>query len=755
MATHRAEGALFLRGGNGGAWRRGAPRLLVLVCAAAAGGALLAGCGDGGGARLGDPCADDSACASGFCYQSRCMDPSLDLDEDGLTNAQERERGTDPYVADNPDAPPDDGTDDGGDGGGPPPADAETRALCAAACDRFVVEERSGAERLRCDYGGGEFTGVIDVGVSGGEDLGTPSASPDDCRAACEDAVASSWPCSGALEAVLRCTRACDCEGCALCQETFAALAGCLESLDPDEAPGREPTPPGTPWFVIAFGGRRHERFQVLAATPLVAAGDDVTAACTIGAEDVATGLELAFVWRGTARSSFCEGGEDRDVSFAPGDWIAGAPILRLDPGTTVTPDTFAVALDCVAPRATEDAARCAPGSGALEARVAAVEWQPSFPGAAARCEPAAVVVLVDQSGSIRGFVDPAHGWREDEAGTFAIPPDAERQAVASDPHNARLAAVVELLDELNADDRVAVLGFQSGGDGPNVAALCELAPLPAEGAWAGVPEHLRQAAACFGAGRDTTRAAVLDAFGSEGGRTPLWEALRDAHALLREPALGAAASRHIIVIGDGPDTCAPTADERIVDEAHPACSAVSFEALRDAVIAGNDAELEAPVHLHFIQLAAAGYPDPDPRQVELACRTGGQHAFIDVPTQESEAFQAAVMEAVGRARGALAGRWVLRAEVPGLAAALTDGEAAPRGVLLGVSGDLTLRAGTLVHQDATTVFDGQGDPDLGGGDARLLLRHACASAADCAWAAVASAAQCSAQQQVCTVAPP
>jgi len=91
--------------------------------------ALAAGCGDEAGRRLGQTCDGDSACASGLCYESVCLDPSADTDGDGVSNRQEIALGRNPFARDStgPDASGSDGASGSGDSdgsgqGGPPVA---------------------------------------------------------------------------------------------------------------------------------------------------------------------------------------------------------------------------------------------------------------------------------------------------------------------------------------------------------------------------------------------------------------------------------------------------------------------------------------------------------------------------------------------------------------------------------------------------------------------------------------------------------
>ena len=64
---------------------------------------LLSACGPAGGGRVGDVCAEDGECESGFCYERRCLLAEGDDDLDGVRNSLERDFGSDLHNADSDD----------------------------------------------------------------------------------------------------------------------------------------------------------------------------------------------------------------------------------------------------------------------------------------------------------------------------------------------------------------------------------------------------------------------------------------------------------------------------------------------------------------------------------------------------------------------------------------------------------------------------------------------------------------------------
>ncbi len=93
------------------------PILLALLAWAT----TLAACGDDPRRPLGDSCASDAACESGFCYYGTCLDPEGDEDRDTLINRIEATLESNPFAVDSDF----DGTADGVESPGGDPVDTD------------------------------------------------------------------------------------------------------------------------------------------------------------------------------------------------------------------------------------------------------------------------------------------------------------------------------------------------------------------------------------------------------------------------------------------------------------------------------------------------------------------------------------------------------------------------------------------------------------------------------------------------------
>lgn len=245
------------------------------------------------------------------------------------------------------------------------------------------------------------------------------------------------------------------------------------------------------------------------------------------------------------------------------------------------------------------------------------------------------VVILLDQSGSISGFVqpDPALGNAEmsyDEA-NLAITRWQQSQAdpevlkrLASDRFHARVEAVRDVIGRLDPNDRLLVLTYNEDFKGQVVCTGEDLPEASAE--------------ACFTTRRDWVTAGLDEVPGMEGGRTPLWEVVGTAYAFLA--AQPGPTSRHLLILGDGPDTCFPSAPDFAGDTP---CSDTSFDDVKAQATGGT-------IAVHVVQWAAAGYPAADAQQIELATLTGGTHAFVDGSGLDEMAFRDALKLAAASA---------------------------------------------------------------------------------------------------------
>jgi hypothetical protein len=197
---------------------------------------------------------------------------------------------------------------------------------------------------------------------------------------------------------------------------------------------------------------------------------------------------------------------------------------------------------------------------------------------------------------------------------------------LASDPKNYRIAALRDFVARLDKNDKLLVMTFNE--DKPS--------GLVCAGPSLGTPTSQD----CFARRRDWVAQGINYIDGSEGGRTPLWESLHAAITFLRSQS--GLTAKHIVVLGDGPDTCHPSSDAYVGD---PACASLGFGDVNELVASrAND------VFLHFVQYWAIGYPTSDDRQAEAAEMTGGSYVFVDRTVMTDDGFKTALSGAVSAA---------------------------------------------------------------------------------------------------------
>lgn len=513
----------------------------------------------------------------------------------------------------------------------------------------------------------------------------------------------------------------------------------------------------------------KFERIQLVSAAARVDRNGEVARQCQVQPDDVVTGLEFAFVLKHTSpdvkkgsAGPTCDGAPERDWSIRPGDRIERRQIII---GENITPTSFELNADCVEPYPDPDiiSNRVCQGVDNPDFDPEGLdfrnfyEWSGDVGDLPVRCEPAAVIMLLDMSGSVRGLVNEQNGYREGTPGDFQPPTDFRR--VATDPTNSRLAAAVTFIEDLNANDQIVVMSFQERPGAENLKVLCSVDPPPAEGDLANDPEYVRHAIECFGFNREILVDPVRQSFGSESGRTPLWDAVYRAYQLLNRDELEAPRNRHIVVVTDGPDTC----NDGSVDF-HQAggaqCSATSYEEVYDLITEENAKPGASPVHVHFVQLQARGYPHRDARQMELACATHGLYQFVNgenftrttsgnPPTEYGDALT----EALTRVRYSLSGYWTLDANSAAFDVAATSPGYLKPGTLYGVSGALTLKASDYLKEPKVQPFDARGEDQWGAWDLRVAFRRMCLDDSQCTTGAPdACKVYCSPQDAVCLV---
>ena len=398
----------------------------------------------------------------------------------------------------------------------------------------------------------------------------------------------------------------------------------------------------------------------------------------------------------------------DQDLAVRPGDYIRRE---RLDPEDTSLHEDFQVESACVEPWASVDDNACG-GVSLSDFDIASLTWTAnhyriSDPwDAPVRCDPVAVAVLIDESGSMAGLVNPGEDYREDAPDQV---PHARRGGAPSDCNGPRAEALrggPGVGRPLECQRRAR--GFRLPGkatEGAELRTICTRSPEPATGSLQGAPEYFRQAVACLGTDHSVTEDAIsLQTSGLEEGRTPLWFAVRSAFEFLTDTRADAARNRHIIVIDDGADTCAETSEEFL--DGRASCSDDGYEDTRDLVLAYNESPGAKPVHIHFVQLESKGSPAPDPHQQELACLTDGHYLFLEhFDETEAAGLDEVLEEAMTALRLALSGHWALRVLTPAFQVQEGDVGFLPPEVTLGVSGSVTLCPGRFSEREQKALL--------------------------------------------------
>jgi hypothetical protein len=234
-----------------------------------------------------------------------------------------------------------------------------------------------------------------------------------------------------------------------------------------------------------------------------------------------------------------------------------------------------------------------------------------------------------------------------------------------------------------------------------------------------------------------------------------MWQAVDIAYNFLRAKN-DRQRSNHIIVLTDGPDTCA--GENRLT--CTTPCTTADYQQLLDKLETDANDPNAAPIHIHFVQFEAVGYPGRDPRQVEVSCVTGGHYQFLNSNSfsrTQTDAFREAFDTAVANVRYALMGHWELAAAVPTYASNAGGGAGVPAGHLYGLQGALTLNTSSnmVATQELVTfgVGQGMGAPSATNWDRRPTIRKPCGGFADCGATAGPGACEtiCSPETLICS----
>ncbi len=456
------------------------------------------------------------------------------------------------------------------------------------------------------------------------------------------------------------------------------------------------------------------EELQVLSAVPVKKESGEFVPVCR-STTDEPMGLQFNVLFRGSTKKG--DSGE-RDISIKPLELVDNQTI---DP-SKVNASLFEWDIDCIDAYPDGDLYACSNAfTGGDNLPVEKVDFYNYNQPGSTNNRDVAVAVLLDMSGSMNGLAIPYYPYNED-------PLDIVSNVVfdttlnATDPKNARYTALENFIKTLNDGDALIVFGYNESG----IKVICDLADR-------GEEDEITKLKKCFGTDRDlitgmapgATKTA-LDSFkGTERGRTPLWAAVEFVYGYMRgetDEAKSAKVTdydlRHILVIGDGPDTCAKSPEQ---SQCSGGCAAysTSYETVRDMIDA---IPMSERLPIHFVQMAAKGYPDRDPRQQEIACMTGGHYMFVNALDIAGSKLLDVLSRTINSVRYTFRGYW--RFEMPlGPAKKANDPE---RGWLYGLAGGgkvLRGQQGMLVKNESVFGFRVDGDTNA---DKRVSFRKEC-----------------------------
>ena len=266
-------------------------------------------------------------------------------------------------------------------------------------------------------------------------------------------------------------------------------------------------------------------------------------------------GLIFNVLFQGSVKK---EDEADNDLSIKPYDRI---DLKTIEPNL-VTPELFQMAIDCMEPSPDTSLNSCATNIKADGLTIGDVSYFNYEKGEAADTRgKVALAVLIDMSGSMGGLVYPFPPYYEDTRSNVlaAFPLDFAFGNNATDKGNARFSAVVDMIKSLNPDDDLIVFTYNE----KKVDVVCELAAIPDA-------SYEDKKANCFGTNRklvlgvdpDGSGGPLMSMGGNSEGRSPLWYAVREVYEYMKTSDTAKNADyRHILVINDGPDTCAPSAE--------------------------------------------------------------------------------------------------------------------------------------------------------------------------------------------------
>jgi len=485
------------------------------------------------------------------------------------------------------------------------------------------------------------------------------------------------------------------------------------------------------------------DELQVLSAVPVKKESGEFVPVCRSLTEEP-DGLQFNVLFRGTTKK---EQLGERDISIKPFDTVEFQTIHP----DKITSKLFELDISCLESLPDDDLYACSGQfTGGDDLPIEQIDYYDYNQPGVTTDENVAVAVLMDMSGSMNGLVMPAYPFQE---GPFETVGEKvyDLAANATDPKDARYGALESFVKTLNDDDALILFAFNESG----IDVVCEIN---------GNPDATKTTKLedCFGTDRDLilsppaggSKSAIENLQGEERGRTPLWSAVEDAYQYMRGQHTEAQVAgvnkymlRHLLVIGDGPDTCASSPEQ---DQCEGGCLtySTSYESVRDMI------ELEAMadrIPIHFVQMAAKGYPERDPRQQEIACLTGGHYTFVNTLDIPMGVLQDVLTQTINRIRYTFRGYW--RFQIP--LGSVKKANEPPRGWLHSLTGGGRVMPGIegiLVKYEDIFLFKVNDESVSGSNsaDKRVTFRKECDPSAPSVCPASEAVSECSSSEWWC-----
>ncbi len=495
-----------------------------------------------------------------------------------------------------------------------------------------------------------------------------------------------------------------------------------------------------------------------------------------------ANGFELTVNLASTGLSKpGCEG--EKDLAIKEGDLIELTEVTSLAPGATIGPQNFTMNIDCMDERVSGSADCKTSLNGPLVASAL------HYKALSNRCDKknpdtfVNVALIIDHSGSTSGLVD-ANTKLEDSPSTVV---SGSTKETTSDFYNARVFAAGNFIDSLNSYDRaigyffdeligVGVAasnaficsGTEKKCNGVNDTSTCgagsQCAPDPtgATDDYNTLPIDEQQIKA-FGPMRTDKQyrreleLGILQKAKLQGlGRAPIWQAIDTAVSFLSDPARNIVKNnKHVVIVVDGPDTCTESENyfnykdlSGIKSICRKPCplATIQYVALLKKLRELDAANNHVTVDVVQFQSVAKEYNQPDPRLMEIACRTGGTYQFIntsDFNRSDPSPWTKSLSQALVRVRNSLAGSWR-----PAFRHGSMSNGDVPVGKMQAIKGSLAFQNGrfpslasTYENSDTWRFGYSAGATE----DRRLLFRKACVKSADCGGNDLCGAKHCTA----------